>query len=80
MAGSPRIVTRDTGFRWDGAVQRLTRGTVLDVPPDSQLEDAIGAENLAPLGPLAAQDDEGGQDEAPDGKPRRKADDEGDGK
>jgi hypothetical protein len=45
----------DTVFRWDGAPQRLARGTVLDVPPGSALLAAIGPQNLAPLGAKAAQ-------------------------
>ena len=55
MAISPRIVTADVVFPWDGVSQRLPKGQVLDVPPDSALERAIGLENLAPLGAVAAQ-------------------------
>lgn len=49
MAGNPRIVTEDTTFFWDGAPQRLPRGQVIDVPPDSALELAIGAHRLVPM-------------------------------
>jgi hypothetical protein len=55
MAGSPRIVTEDRTIEWDGVSQRLPRGQVIDVPPGSKLEDAIGAEHLVPLGATAAQ-------------------------
>jgi hypothetical protein len=55
MAGSPRVVTEDTTFTWDGVSQRLPKGQVLDVPPGSALERAIGLQNLIPLGAVAAQ-------------------------
>jgi hypothetical protein len=50
MSANPRVVAVDTVFRWDGAPQRLARGTVLDVPPGSALLAAIGPRNLVPLG------------------------------
>lgn len=49
MAANGRIVTEDVTFRWDGASQRLARGTLIDVPAGSALEEAIGAARLAPL-------------------------------
>lgn len=55
MSDSPRIVTEDVTFQWDGVTQRLARRTVLDVPPGSALEAAIGPQNLLPLGAVAAQ-------------------------
>lgn len=53
MAGSPRVVTVDTVIQWDGVSQRLPRGQVIDVPPGSKLEAAIGLERLVPLGATA---------------------------
>jgi hypothetical protein len=53
MAASPRVVTADTRIMWDGVPQRLPRGQVIDVPPGSALEEAIGTENLVPLGATA---------------------------
>lgn len=55
MAVSPRIVTEDVIFQWDGVSQRLPKGQVLDVPPDSALERAIGADHLVPLRGAPAQ-------------------------
>lgn len=55
MGANPRVVTADTTFRWDGAMQRLPRGQVIDVPAGSQLEAAIGLDRLIPLGAKAAQ-------------------------
>ena len=49
MAGSPRIVTADATFTWDHASQSLRRGTIIDVPPGSALEHAIGRDKLKPL-------------------------------
>ena len=51
---SVRVVTLAGGalnltFGWDGGTASLTAGTVLDVPPGSALETAIGAGNLIPL-------------------------------
>lgn len=55
MAISPRIVTQDVVLFWDGVFQRLPKGQVMDVPPDSALEWAIGREHLVPLGATSAQ-------------------------
>ena len=55
MGANPRVVTADTTFRWDGAMQRLPRGQVIDVPAGSQLEAAIGLDRLIPLGAKTAQ-------------------------
>lgn len=49
MAASPRVVTETVTITWDRAPQRLAKGQILDVPPGSALEQAIGAERLAPL-------------------------------
>lgn len=49
MAASPRIVTADVSFTWDNVPWRLQRGQVIDVPPGSALEQAIGASMLVPL-------------------------------
>lgn len=49
MSANPQVVTVDTAFVWDGVTQRLARGTVLDVPPNSPLLGAIGLENLTPM-------------------------------
>ena len=54
MSANPRVVAADTVFRWDGALQRLARGTVLDVAPGSALLAAIGPGNLVPLAAKAA--------------------------
>ena len=50
MGLSPRIVTEDVIFLWDGVPSRLPKGQVLDVPPDSPLERAIGKHRLIPHG------------------------------
>lgn len=56
MAISPRVVTQDVVLFWDGVFQRLPKGQVMDVPPGSALEWAIGREHLVPLpGSVAAQ-------------------------
>jgi hypothetical protein len=49
MPASPQIVAQETTFLWDGAPQRLPRGQIIDVQPDSALEAAIGKERLVPL-------------------------------
>jgi hypothetical protein len=49
MAASPRIVTEDITITWDNAPQRLAKGQILDVPPGSALEEAIGTHRLAPM-------------------------------
>jgi hypothetical protein len=59
MGVNPRVIARDTVIFWDHVPQRLPRGLVIDVPPGSALEAAIGADRLAPLGahtPLAMQE------------------------
>jgi hypothetical protein len=55
MGLSPRVVTQDRHITWDGVTQRLPKGQVLDVPPGSALERAIGRDYLIPLGAVAAQ-------------------------
>jgi len=55
MGLNPRVVTEGTAFTWDGAVQWLARGQVIDVPAGSALEAAIGLEHLAPLRAVTAR-------------------------
>ncbi len=55
MGANPRIVTEDRLISWDGVTQRLPKGQVIDVPPGSALERAIGRQYLVPLGAVAAQ-------------------------
>lgn len=49
MAANPRMVTQDRQISWDGVSQRLPKGQVLDVPPDSALEREIGSQYLVPM-------------------------------
>jgi hypothetical protein len=50
-----RIVTAPVSFTWDAGPAYLAQGTMLDVPPGSALEAAIGLGNLAvPADPAAA--------------------------
>lgn len=51
MAASPRMLSTTVTITWDGAVQRLTRGTIIDIPPGGPLETAIGTSNLVSLSP-----------------------------
>lgn len=56
MGLSPRVVTEDVTFTWDGVPARLPKGQVIDVEPGSPLERAIGAGRLVPYGlPPASQ-------------------------
>jgi hypothetical protein len=75
MAISPRVVTADRHITWDGVVQRLPRGQVLDVPPGSALEREIGPDFLVPLpGSVATQvpaEDASPQEEEPKPAPAR---------
>jgi hypothetical protein len=48
MGISPRVVTEDVRFQWDGVGQRLPKGQLIDVVPGSALERAIGADRLVP--------------------------------
>jgi len=50
MGLSPRVVTEDVTFLWDGVPQRLPKGQVIDVAPGSPLERAIGLHRLIPHG------------------------------
>jgi hypothetical protein len=54
MGLSPRVVTEDVVFLWDGAPQRLPKGQIIDVAPNSPLERAIGRHRLVPHGLPAA--------------------------
>lgn len=49
MAANPRVVTEPVTITWDGAPQRLPKGQIIDVPPGSALEAAIGARRLEPV-------------------------------
>lgn len=53
MGGNPRVVAADVTFTWDRVPWRLQRGQIIDVPPGSALEQAIGADLLVPLGGAA---------------------------
>jgi len=55
MGLSPRVVTEDVTFLWDGVPARLPKGQVIDVAPDSPLERAIGRHRLIPHGLPVAQ-------------------------
>jgi hypothetical protein len=55
MGISPRIVTEDVRFLWDGVSARLPKGQVIDVAPGSPLERAIGAGRLVPMPGTAPQ-------------------------
>lgn len=58
MAANPRVVTVDRQIFWDGVTQRLPKGQVLDVPPDSALEREIGRDYLVPMPGADAQEPE----------------------
>lgn len=49
MAANPQIINQDTTVTWDGVSQRIPRGTLIDVPPGSALQTAIGSSNLTAL-------------------------------
>jgi len=49
MAANGQVVNTDVTITWDGASQRIARGTVIDVPNPSALRTAIGAGNLTAL-------------------------------
>jgi hypothetical protein len=55
MGLSPRVVTETRLILWDGVTQRLPKGQVMDVPPGSPLEAAIGAQFLVPMPGAEAQ-------------------------
>jgi hypothetical protein len=67
MGLSPRVVTEDVVFQWDGVTARLPKGQVIDVAPGSALEEAIGAHRLVPHGviPPAEETPPPPQEEAP---------------
>jgi hypothetical protein len=50
MAANPRMVTQDTDVTWAGVVKHIVRGTIVDIPPGSDLESAYGLDNLVALG------------------------------
>ena len=45
----PADSSASVSFTWDGGAMRLARRQVLDVPPGSALETAIGSANLVSL-------------------------------
>lgn len=49
MGANVRMVNTDTTFTYDGVSQRVQAGTLIDVPPGSALETAIGTGNLTSL-------------------------------
>jgi hypothetical protein len=51
---SVRLVITDTDVAWDGALQHVPAGTILDIPPGSLLEAAYGPANLQDLDTDAA--------------------------
>jgi hypothetical protein len=58
-----RLVTAGTDIAWDGVLQHIPAGTIVDVPPGSVLEAAYGPGNLADLsdhGAAAAAADHAG--------------------
>jgi hypothetical protein len=46
---SLRQLTSDVDIAWDGVIQHIPAGTIVDVPPGSALEAAYGPGNLADL-------------------------------
>ena len=56
MAVSPRVVTENRLITWDGVLQRIPKGQVMDVQPGSALERSIGREYLVPLPGAPAQE------------------------
>jgi hypothetical protein len=51
---SLRRLTADTDVSWDGGLQHVPAGTIVDVPPGSALESAYGVGNLEDLDADAA--------------------------
>jgi hypothetical protein len=50
MAAHPVIVQSDTPVVWDGNLTLVKRGTMVDIPPGSALEEAYGGPgNLEPI-------------------------------
>jgi hypothetical protein len=49
-----RLVTADIDVSWDGVLQHVPAGTLVDVPPGSALEAAYGPGNLEDLDADAA--------------------------
>ena len=60
MAANPQVVNTDITPTWDGVVQRIPRGTVIDVPNPSALRTALGAGNLTALTTQQQSSDGGG--------------------
>ena len=57
----PADSSASVSFTWDGGAMTLARRQVLDVPPGSALETAIGSANLVPLsGQALVSDQQGG--------------------
>jgi len=55
-----RRVTGGIDIAWDGVVQHIPAGTLVDVPPGSALEAAYGPANLEDLDAGAAAADHAG--------------------
>jgi hypothetical protein len=50
MGTYPRIVQSDTAVVWDSNVTLVKRGSIVDIPPGTELEEAYGGSgNLEPL-------------------------------
>jgi hypothetical protein len=49
------MVASDTDVAWDGGVNHVPAGTIVDIPPGSVLEAAYGPANLADLDDAGAQ-------------------------
>ena len=56
----PADSTASVSFTWDGGTSTLARRQVLDVPPGSDLEAAIGSANLVSLTGRQLSDAAGG--------------------
>lgn len=57
----PADGTSYVSFTWDSGTQILTEGSMIDVPPGSALESAIGLANLIiPTGQVLAEAANGG--------------------
>ena len=49
MASNPQVVNTDITVTWDMVLQRIPRGTLIDVPAGSALLTALGSRNLTAL-------------------------------
>ena len=60
MAANPQVVNTDITPTWDGVVQRIPRGTVIDVPEPVSAADRARAGNLTALTTQQQSSDGGG--------------------